>query len=360
MNGGRLSFTEADLAATTKHYDPSVHEAPIVAGHPRHNSPAYGWIKKLAHDNGALEAVPDQVDPSFAEAVRAGRYRNISASFYRPDSPSNPVPGVYYLRHVGFLGAAAPAVKGLRPVEFSEDEEGVVEFADLQAAGSVFRRLREWIIGKFGIDEADQAVPGYLIAEMQTPPREAPSPAFAEPQQETESMNDQEKKEKELAEQRAALEKERAEFAEARAAAEKEKADAADRENKLAEREAQLARAGAASFIEGLEREGKVLPKDRDFLVSFMSALSAEETVEFGEGDGKKSATPLEGFKSFLTGMPKIVDFSERAPGGGEPPSDDAEAMAREAVAFQEDQASKGITVTVTEAVRAVREGKNR
>ncbi|MFS2072756.1 hypothetical protein ACEN9D_28795 [Pseudomonas sp. CT11-2] len=40
------------------------------------------------------------------------------------------MPGVYYLRHVGFLGAQPPAVKGLRPIELAEGEPGVIEFSE--------------------------------------------------------------------------------------------------------------------------------------------------------------------------------------------------------------------------------------
>ena len=70
------------------------------------------------------------MDAAFAETVAAGRFKKIFASFYSPDAPANPVPGVYYLRHVGFLGAQPPAVTGLRSPEFADNEAGVVEFAD--------------------------------------------------------------------------------------------------------------------------------------------------------------------------------------------------------------------------------------
>ena len=109
MSGTTLAFSESDLAATAQAYDPAKHEAPIVVGHPTHDGPAYGWVKSLAHVGGALEAQPHQVDAAFAELVGAGRFKKFSASFYAPDAPANPVPGVYYLRHVGFLGAMAPA-----------------------------------------------------------------------------------------------------------------------------------------------------------------------------------------------------------------------------------------------------------
>ena len=119
MSGAVLEFSAADLAASAAAYDPAKHEAPIVVGHPTLDAPAYGWIKGLAYADSALDAQPDQVDAAFAEMVAAGRFKKISASFYAPDAPGNPVPGVYYLRHVGFLGAAAPAVKGLRAPSFA-------------------------------------------------------------------------------------------------------------------------------------------------------------------------------------------------------------------------------------------------
>lgn len=133
MSGAELAFSEADLAATARAYDPALAEAPIVVGHPATDAPAYGWVKSLAFADGGLEAEPDQVDPAFAEMVSAGRFKKISASFHPPGSKSNPVPGVYYLRHVGFLGAAAPAVKGLRNPAFAEDDDAVsieVDFSE--------------------------------------------------------------------------------------------------------------------------------------------------------------------------------------------------------------------------------------
>jgi hypothetical protein len=135
MSGGSLEFSEADLAATARAYDPAKHEAPIVVGHPKLDAPAYGWVGSLAVEGGDLFAAPRQVEPAFAEIVEAGRFKKISASFFTPQNPDNPVPGTYYLKHVGFLGAAAPAVKGLKPIEFATDDAGTVtvEFGDVPA-----------------------------------------------------------------------------------------------------------------------------------------------------------------------------------------------------------------------------------
>jgi hypothetical protein len=78
---------------------------------------------KLVADFGDIE-------PAFADLVRAKRYRKISASFWSPHAASHPAPEAYTLKHVGFLGASAPAVTGLKDAEFNASVEGVVEFGD--------------------------------------------------------------------------------------------------------------------------------------------------------------------------------------------------------------------------------------
>ena len=168
--GAQITFTEADLAACAAAYDPAKHEAPICVGHPKNDMPAYGWISRLAVNQGDLLAARHQVDAEFAEAVKAGRYKKISAAFYAPDAATNPVPGVWYLRHVAFLGAQPPAVKGLRQVEFADAEEGVVvtdavEFSDpaVTWAAELFANLREWLIGDRGQEVADKVLPRYQV-----------------------------------------------------------------------------------------------------------------------------------------------------------------------------------------------------
>jgi hypothetical protein len=137
MDGRTLSFGESDVTASIKAYNPTIHEAPLVIGHPKTDDPAYGWVKGLTGDAGLMQAIPYQVDPVFAEMVNSKKFKKISASFYTPDSPINPVPGIYYLKHVGFLGAVAPAVKGLKSASFGESEEGVldieVDFAECES-----------------------------------------------------------------------------------------------------------------------------------------------------------------------------------------------------------------------------------
>ncbi|MDT1547174.1 peptidase, partial [Escherichia coli] len=200
MHGKKLPFTPDDLAACVKAYDPSVHEAPLVIGHPRTEDPAWGWVKALSLSGVDLMAEPAQLDPQFAEMVTDGRFKKVSASFYLPDSPSNPKPGVLYLRHVGFLGAQPPSVKGLKQVSFSEQEEGVVEFADWQAItnASLWGKLRDFLIARFSLDEAEKVLPEWQLNNLReeayrdTPSQDAAGAQFSETGQVPSSASNEE------------------------------------------------------------------------------------------------------------------------------------------------------------------------
>ena len=102
LNGMELEFSDADVAATAAAYDQTKHKAPLVIGHPKTDAPAYGWVDSLYFANGLLNAYPEAVTAEFAGWVNDGFYKKMSASFYPPAHHGNPVPGVYYLRHIGF------------------------------------------------------------------------------------------------------------------------------------------------------------------------------------------------------------------------------------------------------------------
>ena len=105
LAGQWVEFSAADIRAAAAAYDPAVYPAPLVVGHPRTDSPAYGRIAKCTavdvSGGTALEGLSEQVDTAFAAAVVEGRYPQRSASLFPPDHPRNPVPGVWYLRHLG-------------------------------------------------------------------------------------------------------------------------------------------------------------------------------------------------------------------------------------------------------------------
>ena len=122
-NGAEVNIEIEDLDKIIKAYDTELHEAPLVIGHPQHDEPAWGWVASLKRKGKVLLARLNDLSPEISQAVRKGHYKKISASFYRPNVKRNPVADAWYLRHIGLLGAQTPAVKGLSPLKFSEDDK---------------------------------------------------------------------------------------------------------------------------------------------------------------------------------------------------------------------------------------------
>mgnify|MGYP001559360850 CR=1 FL=1 len=355
-NGTSYDFSDAVLAAIAAAYDPAKHEAPLVVGHPKHDDPAYGWVKALSFADGNLQAEPAQVDPQFAEMVGASRFKKISASFYPPAHASNPTPGSWYLRHVGFLGAMPPAVKGLKSASFNEAEEGTVEFgdwADMQNA-SLWRGMRDWIISKFGLDEADKVLPDYAVTSLTEEAVRQPevvqtaTPSYSEPAAAAATTAGEEMSTADKA-RLAALETENA-------ALKSVQVQFAEREAAVATREAAARAAEIAEFVEGLATSGKILPKDKPGLAAYLTGPSASGVIEFGEGDAKITQPANEWLRNFLTALPKQVEFSEvagskHAVTGGDGSADE---IAKQAVEFQETEAKAGRSVSAAAAVKHV------
>ncbi|MBI5058957.1 peptidase [candidate division KSB1 bacterium] len=365
-SGKTVSFTEADLKKSAQVYDSKIHEAPIVVGHPQNAAPAYGWIGGLAYADGHLSAEPKQVNADFAELVKSGAYKKISASFYMPDSPANPVKGSYYLRHVGFLGAMPPSLKGLPAFSFNEKEEGVVSFYEALSSGEsddsiaarLFRRFRDWIISEKGQDVADQVIPAAdvdaltasavaeaLEAQQKASTPESPVSANTNFSETKMSAEDAAKKKAE-------------EDAAAKAAADRE-ASFAGREKELARREAELSKKDNADFVEKLIGEGKVLPAGKGLLVELMGHLGPD-TVSFAEGDKQVSKPLGQAFRDYLSSQPKVVEFSEVSGGDKKLPDGAApEVIARAAREYRDAEVGKGHQVSYSEAVNhVIKEGK--
>lgn len=300
MSGQTYNFSEAELKACAAAYNPELHAAPLVIGHPKHDDPKYGQIQAISFADDLLSGDPANVDPQFAELVNSGKYDRVSASFYAPDSPSNPVPGVLYLRHVGFLGATPPGCKGLGAVSFAEKEEGIIEFGDwndMQIA-RMFRSLRNWMIEKFGLEDANKALDEWSVQDVADeaarpdPVAEASlQPAFAEPNHkggDATMMTPEELKKRE----------------EALIAGETSlKADESKRKH-----------TSNLEFAEGLVAAGKLLATQKAALVGvldFAAGVTEGDTIEFGEGEAKKNEAPLATLKSLFGAMPKVIEFGE-------------------------------------------------
>lgn len=327
LSGDEFTFTDGDLAAIAAGYSPGLFAAPVVKGHPKTDDPAQGWVDTLEWDGQILWGDASRIDPAFADEHRAGRYRKVSPRFFMPDEPGNPTPGGYYLRHVGFLGAAAPANKALPLADFA-DGEGAGLFADqpdlpeaafaegaprwgFRAMADWARKLREYFIARDGIEAADRAVPEYLVNDLVSAGSEPPEPdepvagftdPITEPQEEP-VMDPSEEQQAAFAEQQAQLQREREQLAAERQA--------------LADQVGQARRQSCAAFAEELADQGRILPAEQPFVAALLADIPADAECSFAEGDGEVTVATGERLRQFLSALPPRVDYREH--GAGDP-----------------------------------------
>ena len=339
-------------------FDAKYHEAPVVVGHPKDNSPAFGWVEGLksvaqklkdGSKVNVLMAKFKNVIPEFANAVQQGLYKKRSASFYQDGR----------LRHVGFLGGMPPAVKGLADLKFEESEQEPIMFGEqeinfsgysLNTIVEIFRGIRDFFIGKFGQETADKAIPSYEIADLAkraveeslmekdsfayTEAHTPVDPAQYKPAVDplfSEEGNMPESKKYSEEEMQAERNRLTAEFAEEKAKAEEEAKAMKDAEAariiKFAEQKKELKAEIEAEFAEKARKEeikrfisdglkeGKIIPAWKEMgLTQFMENLSDSTPIEFGEGDTKKSESLYDFFKRFVSELPKTIHFGEHAP----------------------------------------------
>ncbi|HRM74478.1 MAG TPA: hypothetical protein PLI13_07210, partial [Paracoccus sp. (in: a-proteobacteria)] len=164
-------------------------------------------------------------------------------------------------------------------------------------SASLFRKLRDLLVEKFGIEDADRALPSWQIEWLDD--QDEPDRRFsAAPDQQPAPSDKPETQEKEPA----VAQQNDAAFAAREAAL-------AEREARMAEQEAKVARADHAAFAEGLVQAGKLLPAVKDKVVALLDALPGDAAVSFSEGAAQ--ITTAAALKEILEAQPKIVSFGE-------------------------------------------------
>ncbi len=283
-NKGKI--TRADLDRVVKNYDPTYHEAPNTIGHPADDKPAYGWIDGLMVDGDTLLAREKQVDPKFNELRQAGKFKKRSAAFYCNDDGS-----IKGLRHVAYLGAQPPEVKGLQDVAF--DDRGskfiTVDFGEdgtVAETKSIGEQVKDALVSLLGIGGGPKTFAESDVTRIAT---EAATAAAAPLQAKIASLE----------------------------------TDLKNSTAKFAERETALAggevKQRATEAVTRLKSKGHWVPAfDKQGLpLVFDELAKITTTVEFGEGDQKKKVTPLETLVLFMESFPKIVPGGRVVEGGG-------------------------------------------
>lgn len=118
-----FTVTGADLIAMAAAYNAGAWQAPVVIGHPETDDPAWGWVLSAGIRDDGLH-LEIEVLPEMADLIESRRYQNVSLALWAADAAGNPTPGVWGIKHLGFLGAVPPAVKGLNPVRLNADGAG--------------------------------------------------------------------------------------------------------------------------------------------------------------------------------------------------------------------------------------------
>lgn len=257
--GNTRTWTPADLARLVDTYDPAQREAPAVVGHPKTDSPAYGWVERLRVVGDRLVADFKGMFAPFVEALQGGQYRKRSISIY-PDGS---------LRHVGFLGGMPPAVPGLKDIALATGAGEVT--IDFEAPAEPGKQ-----------EEADVTLEQALarIKELET---------------QLADMKAQDQAGQHAA-QIAALE---AKVKEAKAEVDKAKAEFAE----FKEGQAQAAR---KARVEALVATGRILPAEQGKILAFAEQLAkGGGEMDFAAGDGKtEKVNPGEAY---------LRDFEARA-----------------------------------------------
>jgi len=319
--GRRHVITADDLQKIERKFSEAKDDVALVVGHPKTNSPAFGWLKRVKVFGDKLRGSAEDIVPEFAEAVRKRIYKKISVSL-RPDLS---------IRHVGFLGAVPPAVKGLESVMFAEEDDSfTIEFSDedlnfsdagfvygkFKTIGRALQNLRDLVVEKFGIEAADKVVAQWDLDFLKEDPpdetkkEESAIQSFNEPITPERGKEDKSMKEKDKPETSGAEKTE--DFAEKVTSLETENTKLLTENKALKKKQVE---GTVANFMEKLG--GKLLPKFKKGITELLINLEeAGQEINFSETEKKPSATLL---MEFLEAQPVQIPTKEvGGPAGGE------------------------------------------
>ncbi len=240
--GDKGKFSNDDLDAIVANFN-STDQAPIVIGHPKTDSPAWGWLSEIRRVGDVLQGKPGNLHSDFEQALSEKKFKNKSVRIARTDKGPK-------LLHLGFLGATLPHVEGLQQAaQFDGEGHDCIDF-------------------EFDLPEKDGAEKPNKEDEMEKDQR----------------IQDLEKK---LADEQAARKQERDD---------REKKDQAQRQSDF-----------SSFVENSLIVTGKLPKDRKDEAVAFMMSLPAgnDEKADFaiGEGESKKTFYAVQWFKDFASSI---------------------------------------------------------
>lgn len=317
--GTERNWTNEDLETIKSNFEKYNPDVPICVGHPKSNSPAYGWIDTLKIEGEKLFASFKQVQDEFKQAVNKGLFKTRSISL-TPDLK---------LRHLAFLGAQAPAIKGMEAFQFENNEDDIlIEFQEERTNMEIQEQLDK------AKDELKSGSQGGTKSQSDR------ALDFCETIDDRRSnfncTGGKEQKQIEL------LQKENADL-KAQILQQQQEAQSKDFED----------------FCDKAIEKGNILPAQKDSVINILSACS-NTNFEFADDTGK---TPVQEFKEFVSSL-KQMDFEEIA--------NKKKLQIDEAIDFsdsqtileaiqktQADYKSRGVEINPATALDIVKKGNN-
>ncbi len=296
--GNEREWTLADLQTMKQNYEEKNPDVPICCGHPKNNSPAYGWLDGLKIENNkengfSLFSKFKNVQEDFKEAINKGLYKTRSISV-TPD---------LMIRHLAFLGAQTPAIKKLEEFCFSENEDDIQ--IETNANDDIAESVQTEPIADGGVPSASvQKQNNKGITKMN--------------EQEIQALKD------ENAELKKQLE------------AEKKAKQAQEFQN----------------FCDKAIEKGNILPAQKNAVMDILTASSDYEPFEFSDGNTK---TVPDMVKDLIDGM-KQFDFkpvatTDKAGNNESIDFSDTDSLVQEIKKVQAEYKQKGIELNNLEAL---------
>ncbi len=373
--GRECTFTEADLDSMVAAH--AVQPAPAVIGHPEVNDPAMGWVGSLKRVGGKLYAQFKDWNPTFVDAVNAGGYRNRSVSVSKNG-------GGWMLNHVGWLGAKLPAVSGMAALNYSAHKLEAYEFSPgdvwesdeyqtanaLDSIADLLGGLRDQLIADKGVEVANASLSSWRVDDV----RQAAQRLRAIADKEASADGDDGASPNPDPDSQFLKGAKSMTFTQA----DIDRAAAAAGEKAREEAKAEFARQGdiAAQELAALKKQqrdsviatqvsawtagGLITPAETAGMAEFMAAIEEGAAVEFKFSAADKSAaqkTSAQFFAEFVSSRKPVVKLGA-AHGSGEDAgavdATDPYALTAAAKNYAQQQAGKGVTVPLHEAVAHV------
>lgn len=317
-----------DLDRMVAAFNPSYHEPPVVIGHPSDNAPAFGWVSGIKRVGNDLYLKYRDVSSQFKELVEQGLYKKKSIAVY-PDGS---------LRHVGYLGAMPPAIKGLPDFQFKSGSEFVTYCCDQQTTWEQLKGLLTTMFGNTamgGDDDAeeDDSNKGENIMDK----------GVADMANKDQSGGTTEKGEPVYVE---ALRSEIAALSER----------IAQLETGITKNKEEIQQNKFREFLGTPEMVARIPEAHRQATIDHLTMLIKSPEITFGE----KTVSAVEHYIQQLKQLPTVVTFAEIAKkdnsctGSGDLTPQD---LAKKAVEFQEQEEKAGRFVSMSQAVNHISGG---